>query len=82
MDTASYPVYITLFQDIYSRLTKNQHVHCSSPDDWDWVPPKQFNAITKQNFIKTPPNGRLNENDMRLLVERMRIRSNKITETL
>ena len=59
--------YITLFQDIYSRLTKNQHVHCSSLDDWDWVPPEQFNAITKQFFIKAHPNGRLNKNDMRLV---------------
>ena len=56
-----------LFQDIYSRLTKNQYVHCSSLDDWDRVPPKQFNAITKQFFIKTHPNGRLNKNDMRLV---------------
>ena len=42
--------YITLFQDIYCRLTKNQHVHCSSLDDWDWVPPKQFNAITSMEL--------------------------------
>ena len=42
--------YITLFQDIYCRLTKNQHVHCSSLDDWDWLPPRQFNAITRREL--------------------------------
>ena len=36
LGTLQFLWYITFFQYIYSRSTKNQHVHCSSLDDWDW----------------------------------------------